>query len=132
MIDSGTLYLLIEQTQGRYGNVIWEKQGDHRYVIVGGESSYGYDIVLDNSGVLPTLTMTRHESRETDSVTDLDPRPGFFKDMGDGLFAGQYWIATLLDKVTGGETSMADTIEATRKEGERSGIFKPLSSNSPT
>ena len=113
MIDSGTLDLLINQTEGRYGNVIWGKQGDHRYVIVGGKSSYGYDIVLDNSGVIPSLTMTRHESRQTYSVTDLDPQPGFFKETEDDAVVGNYWIATLLDKVTGGEIPMIDTIEAT-------------------
>ena len=124
MIDSGTLGLLINQTEGRYGDVIWGKQGDHKYVIVGGESSYGYDIVLDNSGVVPSLTMTRHESRQTYSVTDLDPRPGFFKEAESGESFPNFWIATLLDKVTNGEIPLENTADATMEEGVRLGLFK--------
>ena len=124
MIDSGTLGLLINQTEGRYGNVIWGKQGDHKYVIVGGESSDGYDIVLDNSGVIPSLTMTRHESRQTYSVTDLDPRPGFFKEAESGESFPNFWIATLLDKVTNGEIPLENTADATMEEGVRLGLFK--------
>ena len=59
-----------------------------------------------------------HEQYQVYVATDLDNFPGFFRE--DGM--SNFWMATLLDKITYGEIPKYDTAHATM-------IEKPTSVN---
>lgn len=123
-IDSGTISTLIQLNTAE----VWHKAGT-RYVF----SDWKYEIYIETDGPIPALVMEEKQqynrrgkpiggTRRLGSarVTDLTPFPGCAREDGTCNF----WVATLLDKATGGEISFADTARATIEEGKRRGLFQ--------
>ena len=119
MINSGMLDLLIYRTEK--DPHIWQKQRNSYFLPEHGENQ----VTLSLKGLIPELILekrpyipkSRRSYREipailVDQATDLDGRPGFFKKTAAGTMP-QFWIATLLDKVSCGDIPQTWTIQAT-------------------
>ena len=123
MIDSGTIDTLIRYNTG----TVWLKSGA-RYEFHDSK----YDIYIDTDGAIPVLVMEEKalfdrrgkrfggRSRPMRAqVTDLTPFPGSVRDDG----TPNMWVATLLDKASGGAIPWEDTARATIEEAKRLGLF---------
>ncbi len=124
MIDSGTISTLIQFNTAE----VWRKSGT-RYVC----PDRKYEIYLETDGAIPALVMEEKQQydmrgrpiggrrrRGYARVTDLTPFPGYIRKDGTPNF----WVATLLDKATGGAISLADTARATMEEAKRQGLLE--------
>lgn len=125
MINSGMISLMIHRTEKDPN--IWQKQRNSYFLPEHSE----YQVTLSLNGPIPELILEkrpyirklRGSYREVpalpvDRVTDLDGRPGFFKANAVGTIP-QYWIATLLDKISRGDIPQKQTIQATIEEAQK-------------
>jgi len=130
MINGGMLDLLIYRTEK--APHIWQKQRNSYFLCEHGENQ----VTLILSGPIPELVLERRPyirkrrrshyevpAMMVDRATDLDGRPGFFKKTAAGT-TPQFWIATLLDKVSCGDIPQKRTIQATIEELQKRQVSK--------
>lgn len=116
MIGSETVDLLIYRT--KLDPKIWEKRPEGYFLAEHGS----WSVTLNVRGPVPELILEQRPGHYKGGIprvhraTDLDPQLC----NQDGVL--QYWIATLLDKVTLGATPARKTIEATNQEGVKRGL----------
>ena len=91
-----------------------------------------YDISIEADGPIPVLVvkdkplydrrgnLVRNQRISEYRATDLDPFPGYIRQDGK---TPNFWIATLLDKITDGQIAVEETIRLTIEEGVRRGLL---------